>query len=121
MQLFEGGDVLGLTQSVAGPICTQLLATLEANVVKVEPPDGNAFRRVLDGGDIRRVQPRPQTESRLHLKTEEGADIVRELAERADVVIKSFRPGVLGQFDLNYESVKERNEEVVYCSITDFG
>ena len=56
----------------------------------------------------------------VDLKTEEGNRIVQELAEKTDVIVEHFRPGVLEQFELDYESVAKSNESVVYCSISGF-
>lgn len=120
MQPLDGIDVLDFTQSIAGPTCTQSLSALGANVVKVEPPDGDAFRPLINGAMFASCN-RGKRGLSLDLKSEEGAEIARELAAEADVIIESFRPGVLEQFGLDYESVNETNEEIVYCSVTGFG
>jgi crotonobetainyl-CoA:carnitine CoA-transferase CaiB-like acyl-CoA transferase len=121
MQPFEDVDVLDLTQSIAGPVCTQMLTALGANVVKVEPPKGDAFRGLSQGAMFAAFNHGPKRSLSVDLKSEEGSALVRDLAERADVLVESFRPGVLEQFDLDYESVSAANEGVVYCSITGFG
>lgn len=120
MQPLEGQEVLDFTREVSGPHCTQLLGALGADVIKVEPPGGerprtewvDAFASFNFGGK-RSVS--------VDLKTAEGEAVVRQLAERADIVVENFRPGVLEQFSLDYESVRERNEDVIYCSISGFG
>lgn len=120
MQPFSEIDVLDFTQEVSGPHCTQLLAMLGANVIKVEPPNGartrehwmDAFASFNLGG---------KRSLSVDLKTEEGNQIVRELAKKTDVIVENFRPGVLEKFDLDYESVSETNEDIVYCSISGFG
>lgn len=121
MQPFEEVDVLDLTQSIAGPVCTQMLTALGANVVKVEPPEGDAFRGLTQGAIFAAFNHGPKRSLSVDLKSEAGSATVRDLAERADVVVESFRPGVLERFGLNYESVSTENEEVVYCSLTGFG
>lgn len=121
MQPFEDVDVLDLTQSIAGPVCTQMLAVLGANVVKVEPPGGDAFRDLVGGSMFAAFNHGPKRSLAVDLKSEAGAEAVRDLAGRADVVVESFRPGVLERFDLDYESVSAINESVVYCSLTGFG
>jgi crotonobetainyl-CoA:carnitine CoA-transferase CaiB-like acyl-CoA transferase len=121
MQPFEDVDVLDLTQSIAGPVCTQMLAVLGANVVKIEPPGGDAFRDLVGGSIFAAFNHGPKRSLAVDLKSEAGAETVRDLAERADVVVESFRPGVLERFDLDYESVSATNEDVVYCSLTGFG
>lgn len=121
MEPFDGINVLDFTQSVAGPLATQLLGTLGANVVKVEPPGGDTFRPLLDGSMFAAMNLGGKRSVALDLTTDEGRKAGRDLAERADVVIESFRPGTLERFDLDYESVREHNEDVVYCSLTGFG
>lgn len=121
MQPLADMDVLDLTQSIAGPVCTQMLATMGADVVKVEPPGGDAFRGVVDGAMFASYNLDGKRSLCVNLKTDEGQAIVRELAERADVIVESFRPGVLSKFDLDYASVAATNEDVVYCSVTGFG
>lgn len=120
MQPFDGIDVLDFTQSVAGPVCTSMLATLGATVVKVEPPGGDAFRAFLDGDPFTTVNLGKQS-LEIDLKTEEGQAIAQDLAAQADVVVESFRPGVMDRFGLGFDAVASTNPEVVYCSITGFG
>lgn len=121
MQPFKDVDVLDLTQSIAGPVATQFLGSLGANIVKVEPPGGDAFRDQLGGAMFASVNISGKRSVCLDLKTDEGQQAALELAEEADVVIESFRPDVLRQFQLDYESVAETNEDVVYVSVTGFG
>lgn len=121
MQPFEDVDVLDLTQSIAGPVSTQFLGLLGANVVKVEPPEGDSIRGLLDGAVFSSVNLAGKKSVCLDFKREEGKETARELAERADVVVESFRPGVTERFGLDYESVSAVNEDVVYLSVTGFG
>ncbi|MFC7157133.1 CaiB/BaiF CoA transferase family protein [Halomarina halobia] len=121
MRPFEGIDVLDLTQSIAGPLATQFLGTLGANVVKVEPPGGDAFRGLLDGAMFASVNLGGKRSVCLDLTTDEGRAAAHELAATADVVVQSFRPGTVEKFGLDYDSVTESNPEVVYCSLTGFG
>lgn len=121
MQPFSDIDVLDLTQSIAGPMATQLLASFGADVVKLEPPDGDAFRPLLNGAMFSAVNLGGKHSLAVDLKTDDGAAIARDLAARADVVVESFRPGVLDQYGLEYESVVETNSDVIYCSVTGFG
>ncbi len=121
MQPFAEIDVLDLTQSIAGPVASQFCGAFGANVVKVEPPEGDAFRPLLDGAMFASVNLGEKQSIALDLKAEEGQAIAQELVERADVVIESFRPGVLDQYELDYDSIKSTNEDVVYCSVTGFG
>jgi crotonobetainyl-CoA:carnitine CoA-transferase CaiB-like acyl-CoA transferase len=121
MQPFADVDVLDLTQSIAGPACTQRLAALGANVVKVEPPGGDAFRDLVGGSMFATFNLDGKRSLAVDLKTEEGQAVVQDLASEADVVVESFRPDVTENFGLDYESVRADNPEVVYTSVTGFG
>jgi crotonobetainyl-CoA:carnitine CoA-transferase CaiB-like acyl-CoA transferase len=112
--------LLDFTQSIAGPTCTEYLGALGADVIKVEPPTGDPFRRSLDGAIFSSINTFKRSVS-MDLKTDEGPAITASLAEDADVVVESFRPGKLADFGLDYESIREVNDDVVYCSITGFG
>jgi crotonobetainyl-CoA:carnitine CoA-transferase CaiB-like acyl-CoA transferase len=119
--------VLDATQIMAGPFCTLLLADMGADVIKVERPDG--------GDDTRRMGPpfiagesaaflamnRDKRSLALNLKTEEGKDLFRRLARRADVLVENFRPGTMEKLGLGYEAVREVNPGMIYCSISGFG
>jgi len=121
MEPFRDVDVLDLTQAIAGPVATQQLGALGANVVKVEPPGGDDFRGNLDGAMFTAHNLGSKRSLCLDLRTDDGREVARELAVEADVVVESFRPGVLERFDLDYASVGAENPAVVYCSITGFG
>lgn len=121
MQPFSDIDVLDLTQSIAGPFSTQLLGALGANVVKVEPPGGDDFRGLLGGSMFAAFNMGGKRSVCLDLKTDAGRASAQALAAEADVVIESFRPGVVDRFDLDYDSVRADNSDVIYCSITGFG
>lgn len=121
MKPFEGQNVLDLTQSVAGPFATQMLGTMGAHVVKVEPPEGDAFRGLLEGSMFTSVNMGGKRSICVDLKTEAGRNAVRELAERADVVMESFRPGVVDKFGLDYDSIARTNEDVIYVSLSGYG
>ncbi|WP_247007146.1 CaiB/BaiF CoA transferase family protein [Halorientalis litorea] len=121
MQPFEDIDVLDLTQSIAGPVATQFLGALGANVVKVEPVEGDRFRNVLDGAMFASVNLADKRSVCLDLKSDAGKRAASDLAAEADVVVESFRPGVMERFGLDYESVAADNEDVVYLSLTGFG
>jgi crotonobetainyl-CoA:carnitine CoA-transferase CaiB-like acyl-CoA transferase len=120
----DGLRVLDLTTHVAGPYCTKLLATCGADVVKIEPPDGDPMRRCgpLD----------PSGESFAYLDLNVGKrgmvldlrrdrDRLLELAVGANVVVESFRPGTLDRLGLGYEALREANPHIVLTSITCFG
>lgn len=121
MQPFTDIEVLDMTQSIAGPVCASMLSSMGAHVVKVEPPNGDAFREQLDGAMFAFANQGKKESIAVDFTTDEGREIATDLAERADVVIESFRPGVLEKFGLDYETVSEDNEDVIYCSISGFG
>ena len=121
MQPFSDVEVLDLTQSIAGPSATQLLGALGATVVKIEPPGGDDFRNLLDGSMFAAFNMGDKRSLCLDLKTEDGRASAQALAADADVIVESFRPGVVDQFGLDYETVRADNEDVIYCSITGFG
>lgn len=120
MRPLDDLTVADLTQSIAGPVCTQLLAEMGATVLKVEPPSGDNFRHILNGNMFTPFNHGKQSLC-VDLKTDGGHSVVSQLVEEADVVVESFRPGVLEKYDLDYESVAARNEDVVYCSLSGFG
>ncbi|NYE50852.1 crotonobetainyl-CoA:carnitine CoA-transferase CaiB-like acyl-CoA transferase [Spinactinospora alkalitolerans] len=126
MKPLDGFRVLDLTRFLSGPYCTMVLAELGADVVKVEQPG--------TGDDSRRLAPKVNGESypfgmpnrskrsvSLDLKDPRGRDAFLRMAARADLVIENFRPGVVGRLGIDYESVREVNPAVLYCSISGFG
>lgn len=121
MEPYDDLQVVDFTQSIAGPLATQLLGALGATVTKVEPPEGDAFRELLDGAMFAAYNLGGKRSVCLDLKTDDGKRIARELAAEADVVIESFRPGVTERFGLDYESVRESNSDVIYVSLSGFG
>jgi crotonobetainyl-CoA:carnitine CoA-transferase CaiB-like acyl-CoA transferase len=122
-----GLRVVDLTRNLAGPYCTMVLADLGADVVKIESTTG--------GDDSRAWQPpgwngqsatflsanRNKRSLAVDLDADAGRQLVRELAAGADVVVESFRPGSLRARGLDYESIRELNPAVIYCSITGYG
>ena len=119
-----GVRVLDLGQYITSPYATSLLAEMGADVIKVEsPPDGDAFRS-WDKGAVSPTFLAFNLGKRsivLDLKaTDQRAEFFR-LVRTADVLIENFRPGVTGRLGIAYESVREHNPRLVYCSITGFG
>ena len=123
----EGMVVLDLTQIMAGPVCTMLLADMGADVIKIEKPNG--------GDDTRRMGPpftgdwasgflalnRNKRSLGLNLREEEGRKVFRRLLETADVVVENFRPGVMDRLGLGYAHLATVRPSIVYCSISGFG
>ena len=128
-----GLKVLDLSRILAGPYAAQTFADLGADVVKVEHPDG--------GDDTRKWGPpftrngngsrddaayftacnRNKRSVTIDFSTKEGADLVRKLAAKADILIENFKPGGLQKYGLDYASIAAFNPGIIYCSITGFG
>lgn len=121
-----GLTVLDLTRLLPGPFCSWLLADLGARVVKVESPSNPDYLRFLSD-DVNGMHAgfallnRNKESVALHFETPEGAEILRRMAARADVLLESNRPGVLQRFGLDYESLKAVNPRLLYCSLSGYG
>ena len=125
-QSLHGLRVLDLSRVLAGPYCTMVLGDLGADVIKVEPPEGDETRAwgpPFAGGESAYYLcvNRNKRGMTVNLKTEEGRDIVRKLAGRSDVLVENFRPGTLARFGLDYETLRSGSPGLVYCSISGFG
>lgn len=122
----KGIHVLDLSRHAPGPYCTMLLADLGADVVVVEAPQG-VTRQVGDemgvGDRTKAFLPmgRNKRSIALDLKDPAAREACLRLAERADVVVEGFRPGVAARLGVDYESVRKRNPAVVYCAISGYG
>jgi formyl-CoA transferase len=126
MQPLNGIRVLDLSRVLAGPYCTMTLGDLGAEVIKVEPPEGDETRGwgpPFAGGESAYYLcvNRNKRDIVINLKTEEGRKIMRDLAARSDVLVENFRPGTLKKFGLDYETLRESNPRLIYCSISGFG
>ncbi len=123
----SGIRIVDLTQVQAGPSCTQLLAFLGADVIKIEEPiTGDRTRSqqsVRDDVDsfyfiVFNANKRSLT---LNLKDDRGREILLKLVAQADIVIENYGPGQMERFDLGYDVLKRANPKIVYCSIKGFG
>ncbi len=123
----EGIRVIDMTHNQAGPACTQVLAWLGAEVIKLEEPGK---------GDVARVnmRERPDTDSlfflvlnankrslTLNLKTEEGKALFKRIVAESDVLVENFSPGALDRLGLGYDVLSRENERLVYATIKGFG
>ena len=122
----DGIRVVDLSVFLPGPALTLSLADHGAEVIKVEQPgDGDPGRHIglADGSHtvFFRNLNRGKRSVVLDLKSEEGRSALLDLAERADVFVESFRPGVAKRLGVDYASLRERNGGIVYCSISAFG
>ena len=133
MSILQSIRVLDLTRVVAGPWCTQALADLGADVIKVERPEG--------GDDTRRVSPfvvgadgtrtndsaffmgsnRGKRSLTVDIATPEGAQLLRDLVAQCDVFIENYKVGALKRYGLDYDSIKAIRPDIIYCSVTGFG
>lgn len=119
----EGIRVLDLSQVVAGPLATQILAEQGAEVIKVEPIGGE-LTRVTGPDHIRGLYANCNRGKRclaVDLATPDGVEIVLGLAERSDVVVQNFRPGVVERLGVDFDTVAVRNPDVIYGSVSGFG
>ena len=122
----DGIRVVDLTRIFSGPICGRVLADLGADVVKVEPPAGDLTRPVppVDDDGIGPTFSHMNAGKRnicIDLKAEGAPEVVAALADRADVLLENYRPGVMARHGLSYEELSARNQRLVFCSITGFG
>ncbi len=128
-----GLKVLDLSRILAGPWCSQMLADLGADVIKIERPGKGDDTRGWGPPYVKNEQGEP-VESAYFLSTNrgkrslaidisrpEGQAIIRSLAEKADIMIENFKVGGLKKYGLDYESLKNKNPRLIYCSITGFG
>ncbi len=126
MGMLSGVTVLELGQVIAGTYGGMILADLGAEVIKIEPPWGDAARNpkfVPVGGEsaIHLQMNRGKKSVVLDLKQAEGREIFCALAAEADVVIDNFRPGVMARLGIDHESLQEINPRIITISITGFG
>ena len=121
----DGVTVLDLSRVLSGPFCGRALADLGAEVLKVEPPEGDLtrFSHPRTGGMslYYAQQNAGKRNISLDLRRPEAIDLVLRLAERADVLLENFRPGVMARMGLGYDAVAARNPRIVYGSITGYG
>ncbi len=131
MKPLAGIRVLDLSRVLAGPWCTQLLADLGADVIKVERPgqgdDTRHWGPPWQGEGEDRVAAyflaanRGKRSAAIDFSQPEGAALVRRLAEKSDVVVENFKVGALSKFGLDTETLRAANPKLVYASITGFG
>jgi crotonobetainyl-CoA:carnitine CoA-transferase CaiB-like acyl-CoA transferase len=122
----ESVRILDLTRLLPGGYATLLLADLGADVVKVEEPGKGDYIRwtpplVGDFSTGHIALNRNKRSITLNLRTDGGRDVFVRLVERFDVVVESFRPGVMDRLGLGYEKLRDKNPRLVYCAITGYG
>ena len=122
----SGLRVLDLSRVLSGPYCTALLADLGAEVIKIETPgrgdDSRHFGPFTGGESVYfALINRNKKSVALNLKDPRAKEIVHRLAEKSDVVVENFRPGVAARLGMDYEVLSRRNPRLVYLSISGFG
>ena len=127
----EGIRVIDMSHVIAGPLASFYLAQLGAEVIKIEPPRGGEVMRAskagattTDNGDVPVGFAALNAGKRsfaADIRTPQGADLVRALAQTADVFIENFRPGVVAKYGLGYDAICQVKPDIVYCSISGYG
>ena len=118
--------VVDLTRTLAGPFCTMMLGDMGADIVKIEEPEHGDETRgwtpFWNGESTQFVSfNRNKRSLSVNLKEPEGINIVQSLARDADVMIESFRAGALERMGLGYDTIKDLNPDIIYCSISGYG
>ena len=121
----EGIRVLDVTQVMAGPFCAMQLCDMGADVIKVEPPEGDSTRHMAgasgtDSPGFNAVN-RGKRGIVLDLKTAPAQEAFRRLARRADILVENYRPGVMHSFGLDYASLAPEHPGLIYASISGYG
>lgn len=121
----EGVRVLDFSIMLAGPYCARLLADVGAEVIKIEPPEGDEMRLrapLRDGQSAYFGQLNAGKQSiALDLKSPDAIKLVHRLVESADIVVENFRPGVMERLGLGFEVLRKINPRLIYCSISGYG
>ena len=121
----EGVRVLDLSRVLSGPHCGRMLVDLGADVIKVEPPQGDLTRfsypRVNSIATYFAQQNCGKRNVSLDLRQPRAGDLVRAMAARSDVVLENFRPGVMERMGLGYERLAADHPRLVYASLTGYG
>ena len=127
-----GIKVLDLTKLAPGPHCTMILGDLGADILRVDEPGSPTGRRAAQagGGDVKAPRPssspanalaRNKRSIGLNLKSGPGKEIYLRLAQRVDIVVEEFRPGVAKRLGIDYPTLSVRNPRLIYCAVTGFG
>jgi len=126
MDVLQGVKILDLARLLPGNFCTLLLADYGADVLKIEDTDRGDYGRW--SSPLVRTQSayflglnRNKRSMKLNLKTEKGRAIFMQLAERNDVILEGFRPGVVSRLGIGYDAVRKVNPGIIYCSLSGFG
>jgi CoA:oxalate CoA-transferase len=122
---FQGLRVLDFSTTIAGPHCSRMLADMGAEVIKIEPPDGETMRnRPPLRNNFSSVFGQLNVGKKslvLDLKSPQAIEVIRRLVTSADILVENFRPGVMRRLRLDHGSLAELNPELIYCSISGYG
>lgn len=122
---FTGLRILDLSQGIAGPYCTQILWQQGAEVIKIEPPEGDWGRHVgvvRNGHSALSVSYNAGKQAIcVNARTPEGRQVLHRLALQADVVVQNFRPGVADKLGVGYEALAAHRPDLIYVSISGYG
>ena len=125
MKPLEGIRILDLTRVLAGPFCTALMADLGAEVIKLEPPQGDDYRHIgpfTDGESaLFALTNRGKHSIVIDLKDPQGQALARQIAATCDVVVENFRPGVADKLGLGADRLRAATPGLICCSISGFG
>ncbi len=117
----QGLIVLEFTHAVMGPTTGLLLADMGAEVIHVEPPEGDATRRLKGfGAGYFSFYNRNKKSLAIDLKTDSGKDILYKLVEKADIVVENFGPGTMDKLGFGFDALLMRNPRLIYCSLKGF-
>jgi alpha-methylacyl-CoA racemase len=122
----DGIRVVDLSQYIPGPFATRQLADLGADVLKVEPPDGDPMRKFMaaDSAEVSSVYRhvnRGKRIARINLKSAEGLDQIKTLLKDADILLESFRPGTLDRLGLDRKTLNRLNPALIHCALSGYG
>ncbi|PJF26841.1 MAG: carnitine dehydratase, partial [Phototrophicales bacterium] len=125
-QPLAGIRVLDLTRLLPSGVATQMLADMGADVIKIEDPNGGDYARWMgpaidDSSVFFRMNNRSKRSLILNLKADEGAGVLKRLVKHADVLVESFRPGVMAKFGCDYDALRAENPKLIYCAISGWG
>ncbi len=125
MQILAGIKVIDVTQFISGSRCTQLFADMGAEVVKVEPPEGDTLRinfQLMPGAErCYSVLNRNKYGIAVNWQKKEGQEIMRKLAKQADIFVQNLIPGALERNGLGYNDLKKIKKDIIYTQISGFG
>ena len=117
----QGLRVIEFTHMVMGPTCGMVLADLGAEVIKVEPIEGDRTRHLLGAGaGFFPMFNRNKKSIQINLQHPQGAEMARRLCATADVVAENFKPGTMGKYGLDYASLSASNPRLIYASLKGF-